>query len=87
MIDRVLFFLFVSIFTTDDTQKQQVTSRIKSESFLKILSISYESYDLKREYGMTPLIAASRFDEVDVCKYLVTEMKADVNLQDNDSNL
>ena len=36
---------------------------------------------------MTPLIAASRFDEVDVCKYLVTEMKADVNLQDNDSNL
>ena len=78
MIDRALFFLFVNIFTTDDTQKQQVTPRIKSESFLKILTISY---DLKREYGMTPQYG------VDVCKYLVTEMKADVNLQDNDSNL
>ena len=50
-----------------------------------LLSIvnEYDVIDLKGIGGKTPLIVASMFGEVDVVKYLVTEKKADVNLQDN----
>ena len=39
--------------------------------------------DLKGFDGETPLIAASREGMVDVCKYLVEEMNANVNLKNN----
>ena len=40
--------------------------------------------DLRGPAGETPLIAASRCDRADVCKYLVEEKNANVNLKDDD---
>ena len=39
--------------------------------------------DLKGLNGETPLVAASRRGRVDVCKYLLEEKNANVNLKDN----
>ena len=40
--------------------------------------------DLRGPAGETPLIAASRCNRADVCKYLVEEKNANVNLKDDD---
>ena len=39
--------------------------------------------DIKDKYGVTPLIVASFHGKFDVCKHLVTEKNAGVNIQNN----
>ena len=54
------------------------------DALMMLMENDGDVIDLKGPNGETPLIAASRKGYVDLCKYLVEEKNANINLEDDD---